>query len=650
MAITTFFADTVGTYRIRLVVNDGVQNSAPVTFTMEISENLPPIANVSLSENSGVVAVPLVLDGTRSSDPEMDRIGFNWSIISQPPGSSFQIADATSAVTTVTFDTAGEYRAQLVVSDGFSNSAPVSFLINISENLAPTANVSLSQNSGVVAVPILLDGSRSSDPENQPLTYRWSIIDQPDGSTFSIAAGEKGQAALTVDTIGIYRAQLIVNDAVQDSAPVRFQISVGANEPPVANVSLSQNSGVVAVPIKLNGTRSSDPEGQSLTYQWEIITQPAGSDAAIIIPKAATPEFTADTIGAYRVQLTVNDGFQDSTPVRFVINVGANQPPVANVSLSQNSGAVGVPIRLNGSRSSDPENQPLTYRWEIITQPAGSNIDTAFSGPNGTLTVDTEGAYRAQLIVNDGFQDSAPVRFLITVAPNLAPTANVSLSDNVGMVESPIGLNGTRSSDPEGQALTYLWEVILQPPGSVVDIEDPTAAVTTWVADVAGLYRMRLTVSDGLNTSAPVRFLVNVADESGNSRPIANVSLSGRTGVVGLFTRLDGTRSSDPDGDPLTYEWSVISQPDGSQFGIINEFAAQTEITFDTPGLYRIQLVVSDGMLDSFPRFFLIDVASPGSQPSPLADARNDGLPGDDDRDETDEVRALDAFFDELGH
>jgi hypothetical protein len=414
-------------------------------------------------------------------------------------------------------------------------------------------------------------------------------------------------------------------------------------------VSLSQNSGVVAVPIKLNGTRSSDPEGRPLSYQWQLLEQPAGSHASIGIPKSATPDFTADTIGVYRVQLTVNDGFQNSAPVRFVINVAANQPPVANVSLSQSAGTVAVPIRLDGSRSSDPENQPLTYRWEVISQPAGSNFDTVFFGAEGILTVDTAGSYRVRLIVNDGIQDSNPVRFLINVAPNLAPTANVSLSANSGMVESPIVLNGTRSSDPENQPLTYLWEIVLQPPGSVVDIGNATAAVTELVADTAGLYRVQLRVSDGPNTSAPARFLVNVADETGNFRPRADVSLSGRTGVVGLFTPLNGTRSFDPDGDPLTYEWSVILQPDGSQFGIINEFAAQTEITFDTPGLYRIQLVVSDGMLDSFPKFFLIDVASPSFQPSPLGDARGDFWPGSADREQADEFRALDLVFDELG-
>lgn len=745
MATATFFADTVGTYRIQLVVNDGVHNSDPVTFTLDVTENLPPVADVSLSENMGVAGVPLVLDGTRSSDPEGGTIGYSWSIVDQPAGSSFEIADPSADRTTVTFDTVGEYRAQLIVSDGINSSDPVRFVIQIDANQPPVANVSLSHNSGINGIPILMDGSRSTDPEEQPLEYHWSIIDQPAGSNFEIAESSEmdlGQAMLSVDTEGVYRAQLIVNDGINDSAPVTYQILVGPNQPPIANVSLSQdsgvvavpigldgtrssdpedqplgfswqlidqpsgsnasftspeksvgdfvadtvgdyrvqlivndgiqdsdpvrfvihveenlpptadvslsqNSGVVAVPIGLDGTRSTDPENQPLNYSWQLIDQPSGSNATFSAPDQALSDFMADTVGAYRVQLTVNDGFQDSPPVRFVINVDENLPPVANVSLSQNSGAVDAPIRLDGSRSSDPEGQPLTYRWDVVDQPPGSNIETMIDGAVGFLTMDTEGEYRVQLVVSDGFQDSDTVTFVITVGPNLAPTADVSLSQNTGLVDSLIALDGSRSSDPEGQPLMYDWEVLLQPAGSQFEIEDPTEAATTFSADTVGPYRVQLTVNDGLQNSDPVTFLVDVTSDMENGRPVADVSLSGSTGVVALFTELNGTRSSDPNEDLLTYLWSVVDQPDGSQFGIINEMAAQTQITFDTPGLYRIQLVVNDGLLDSFPVTFVIDVASPAS--SGMLPEEASGQLLQEQSDDAAEENAWDAFFAAMG-
>jgi hypothetical protein len=119
---------------------------------------------------------------------------------------------------------------------------------------------------------------------------------------------------------------------------VSFTVNVTGNEPPVANVSLSQSNGSVDTPVSLNVTRSTDPEERPLAYNWEIITLPEGANAPIENATRSVTEFTPDTAGLYRVRLTVNDGLQDSAPVQFLVNVGQNQPPVADVSLSQSSG------------------------------------------------------------------------------------------------------------------------------------------------------------------------------------------------------------------------------------------------------------------------------------------------------------------------
>ncbi len=77
--------------------------------------------------------------------------------------------------------------------------------------------------------------------------------------------------------------------------------------------------GVLAYPgdtVVLNGTASSDPEGDSLTYTWTQI-----DGATVEMDKHATPEpsFVLPAAGPYRFQLVVNDGTSDSAPseVRF---------------------------------------------------------------------------------------------------------------------------------------------------------------------------------------------------------------------------------------------------------------------------------------------------------------------------------------------
>ena len=74
------------------------------------------------------------------------------------------------------------------------------------------------------------------------------------------------------------------------------------------------------------------------------------------------------------------------------------------------------------------------------------------------------------------------------------------------------------------------------------------------VADVAGTYEIELVVSDGLLFSAPDSVLVSTA----NSPPVADAGPDQSVFVTDLV-QLDGSGSSDVDGDPLSYAWSFVS-------------------------------------------------------------------------------------------
>jgi hypothetical protein len=63
--------------------------------------------------------------------------------------------------------------------------------------------------------------------------------------------------------------------------------------------------------VKLDGSASSDPDGDTLRYRWELVSRPTGSvldDADISGRTTATASFTADVVGAYVFKLTVRDG------------------------------------------------------------------------------------------------------------------------------------------------------------------------------------------------------------------------------------------------------------------------------------------------------------------------------------------------------
>ena len=78
-----------------------------------------------------------------------------------------------------------------------------------------------------------------------------------------------------------------------------------------------------------------------------------------------------------------------------------------------------------------------------------------------------------------------------------------------------------------------------------------------------------------------------------NQPPIANAGPD-QTVTVGTLVTLDGGRSSDPDGDPITFEWRFVSTPEGSAAELTDADTAQPTFTPDVAGEYIIELVVTD--------------------------------------------------------
>src|SRR5689334_16913925 len=98
-----------------------------------------------------------------------------------------------------------------------------------------------------------------------------------------------------------------------------------------------------------------------------------------------------------------------------------------------------------------------------------------------------------------------------------------------------------------------------------------------------------------------------------NLVPIAIVLPQEQEAVVGSIVKLDGRSSIDPEGNGLTYTWSFSQIPIGSRvekFGFTNLEDDASIVTFapDITGTYKVQLVVSDGSLDSDPSEAVVDV------------------------------------------
>ncbi len=583
-----FTPDRKGSYVFKLIVNDG-DLSGEDTVTLTSSNNVP------VAEAGSDITIPpgatVQMNGYLSHDPDGDPITYSWSIISRPAGSTAALSNPAIINPQFTPDRKGRYTLQLIVSDGELLSAPDTLTISIF-NHAPAVEAGDDQSIAFPDFTAQLNGS-GTDLDGDPLTYSWTILSRPEGSSAALSNPTIADPTFLPDMKGEYVFQLIVNDGQDDSVADTVKLVVYNNAPTVeagGDIDLFFTGSGQTVQLGGSGT---DTEGSPLSYAWTIVSAPTGSTAALSDPLASNPTITPDVLGVYIFRLTLSDG--DLSGEDTVMLTVYNNSPVANAGEDQNSVYLGSTAQLNGSASYDPESQPLNFVWTITSAPPGSTavLSNRYI-MNPALTPDMKGTYIIQLVVDDGVEYSTTDQVSITV-PNRAPNVWAGNDQNIykGVTAS---LSGS-ASDADGDSLSCLWSVISSPPGSTVAISNPASLTgATFKPDKGGSYTIQLQVYDGTDYTADTMIIFRQPNFAPTAEAGANqtaVRYANRT------VQLNGSGSTDPDGDPLTYSWSVTSRPAGSSAVLTGTTIVNPTITLDLPGTYAISLTVNDGETSS---------------------------------------------------
>ena len=309
--------------------------------------------------------------------------------------------------------------------------------------------------------------------------------------------------------------------------------------PPVANAGPDQ-SGNEGQVVTLNGTVSSDPDNDPLTYQW---TQISGTVVVLSNAGTANPSFTAPVVSVggetLTFELTVIAGGESDTDTVNITVVNVNHAPVADAGSNQ-SIAEGSPVTLDGSASFDVDTDPITYAWVQVSGPT-----VTLSGPNTikpTFAAPVLGSGGApgvvatlvfKLTVNDGFPKDAPapgfsfadVEDTVTVEitnTNNPPTANADVDQTVNE-NSAVTLNGSASADPDTDSLTFSWQQIA---GTTVvlngsDTAAPTLS-TPFVNPGGGDLTFQLTVNDGYGGTTTDTVVIHV--QNANDPPLVSAA------------------------------------------------------------------------------------------------------------------------------
>jgi len=181
-------------------------------------------------------------------------------------------------------------------------------------NSPPTANGGQDQETHA-SRPITLKGS-GIDPDDDPISFSWAFESKPEGSQASIENPNSATLSFIPDLVGTYVLRLTVRDSKGASASDTVTVTA-TNNAPVVNAGEDQTVAVEQT-VQLNG-RASDPDGDTLSFQWEFSTMPGLSQAAFSRPDMANPTFVPDIEGDYILKLIVRDGLGGSAEaiVRF---------------------------------------------------------------------------------------------------------------------------------------------------------------------------------------------------------------------------------------------------------------------------------------------------------------------------------------------
>lgn len=283
-----------------------------------------------------------------------------------------------------------------------------------------------------------------------PTTYNGAYLyaDYVCGRIFSLKGGNSTEfgrelGGVTTLQFGPYGSGQALYYA-SFSGQVRRISTNSTNRAPVAVATANPTSGLSPLQVAFDGSKSTDPDNDTLTYEWDFTD---GSPKSTVAKPTHT--FTSAQPKVFNVKLTVRDSKGGSNSTTIPIDVGNTPPePVIESPLPSDLFSVGQQFTLVGSATDAQENQTITLKWNVrlhhdthehpYFSSTGNNRPFSAPAPEDLLA-----ATNSYLVINLTATDSSGLSK--TVTQNLQPK-KVQLSFD----SNPAGL----SLSIEGSAFT----------------------------------------------------------------------------------------------------------------------------------------------------------------------------------------------------
>lgn len=409
-AVAEFTPDAVGNYDVILTVYDGsVASTQKVTVAVTKPQGAANIAPVAVI-GTGAATVECEIGGycgfssSASYDADGDALTGSWTYWNTATPSDRTTVAGRDLYALSYGAAAATYQVQFVVNDGKVDSAAATQTLTVKSgaNVPAQARVTVDRGTVMAGETITFDGSGSTDRNGDQMSYQWTLIDRPNGSSAVLQNATSAKALVVADRPGPYVAMLKVTDS-KGASWAMSATSFGTvfakasnNAPVVANAWIGQDGALEGQPIVLrdDGTAALqfsaqvfDPDLDApLYYIISATKQPAGSSAIAAMSSTtrsgATVEFGAVppiAPGEYEFEALVSDGNATSQPVRRSATVvtRANYPTLLVETASGFPQQGSVPEALP-----DPGSY---WQRKFPVQQFTEDFDDVYAGSGGFL-------------------------------------------------------------------------------------------------------------------------------------------------------------------------------------------------------------------------------------------------------------------------